>query len=444
MNENSSKDTNFINSKNTLTNDTINFNVFKKGNNNNNEYFNPMIENDLKLLNEKFYFNSIQFNHNDMNNKKNIIDTIDYILKINEIMNKSNEVKFFIYDKCFFNNNNYLNICIKKTIIENYFKYCEIVHKTNIDIFAFFPNKEPSKFNLCIDDLKDIIKHYEPYVLPNSIELNTFIQDKLFINPKFNLFDLSNNFLNRTTNNIFNITSNNEFNHNYLNNNTNNQLNNNIKPYNNNISKNKNKINNNDIIKNKNNNKNKKIISTKKNISNSTSSLVIPKKPKHKYDYFTPRFVKEKGIKKIGKCPCCPQKPGTWYKTKTSAYRYHLNTYHGISSTSLTTYDKPSKYKLTFINELTKEKNEKIMPGFKVNYELITVSDYQDITNKLWPPPYPSIECFSKEGYCEKCNQWIKLQTNTPSAKKIYKYWWKHSKIKRKLSKKLCLYDIEN
>ncbi len=47
----------------------------------------------------------------------------------------------------------------------------------------------------------------------------------------------------------------------------------------------------------------------------------IAKKPKNSYDFYTPRFVKGKGLKRMGKCPCCPQQPGTWYATKTSAYR---------------------------------------------------------------------------------------------------------------------------
>ena len=57
----------------------------------------------------------------------------------------------------------------------------------------------------------------------------------------------------------------------------------------------------------------------KKRISNGNE--VILRTPKHPYDFYTPRFVRGKGFKRMGKCPCCPQQPGTWYATKTSAYR---------------------------------------------------------------------------------------------------------------------------
>jgi len=61
----------------------------------------------------------------------------------------------------------------------------------------------------------------------------------------------------------------------------------------------------------------------KKRVMNTNTTETI-KMPKHPYDFYTPRIVRGKGLKRIGKCPCCPQEPGTWYKTKTSAYRLLL------------------------------------------------------------------------------------------------------------------------
>jgi len=78
------------------------------------------------------------------------------------------------------------------------------------------------------------------------------------------------------------------------------------------------------VIKNKSLNKKRKYVRRKK-IYNSL--IENENKPKRKCDFYTPRYVKGKGIKRIGKCPCCPQQPGIWYKTKTSAYRYYYFLY---------------------------------------------------------------------------------------------------------------------
>ncbi|CAG8475657.1 4965_t:CDS:2 [Paraglomus occultum] len=52
--------------------------------------------------------------------------------------------------------------------------------------------------------------------------------------------------------------------------------------------------------------------------------------PRFESDMYTPRWVRGVGKSKEGLCPHC--NPPRWYKTKISAYWYHLNYQHGISS----------------------------------------------------------------------------------------------------------------
>jgi len=76
-----------------------------------------------------------------------------YILYINNFF-------FFLYIHLYNVSNINLSNNMQKIIVENYFKYCEIIHKTNIDIFLILPNKELSKFNLDIANVKDILTRY--------------------------------------------------------------------------------------------------------------------------------------------------------------------------------------------------------------------------------------------------------------------------------------------
>ncbi|KAL6617237.1 hypothetical protein U3516DRAFT_866768 [Neocallimastix sp. 'constans'] len=266
---------------------------------------NKTINKDIENKKDNTDISSNDISSNNMVNKnqiheedhsKNVIDLLNninnYIKNLNE---NTPQFNYLMYSTSNINLSNNM----QKIIVENYFKYCEIIHKTNIDIFLILPNKELSKFNLDIANVKDILTRYG------------------------------------------------------------------------------------------------------------------------------------KGLKRIGKCPCCPQQPGVWYKTKTSAYSYHLSSSHGISPYTFSIYNKPSKYRLTIFNKYTNQKEQIEIPSTTKKYTIneIDNSDNKDITTILWPIPHVVHECIDKEGYCEKCNKWIKLETNTINTKKVFKHWWKHEKL---------------
>ncbi|POG72014.1 hypothetical protein GLOIN_2v1599300, partial [Rhizophagus irregularis DAOM 181602=DAOM 197198] len=57
---------------------------------------------------------------------------------------------------------------------------------------------------------------------------------------------------------------------------------------------------------------------------------VTKQPPRFDGDMYTPRWVRGVGKSKEGLCPHC--EPARWLKTKISAYWYHLNYQHGVSS----------------------------------------------------------------------------------------------------------------
>lgn len=67
----------------------------------------------------------------------------------------------------------------------------------------------------------------------------------------------------------------------------------------------------------------------------------IPRKQKLRYegDGYTPKWVRYTGQSKEGYCDTC--KPGKWLQLKNSAYWYHKQFFHGISSVSGKEFQKP-------------------------------------------------------------------------------------------------------
>lgn len=67
----------------------------------------------------------------------------------------------------------------------------------------------------------------------------------------------------------------------------------------------------------------------------------IPRKQKLRYegDQYTPKWVRYTGQSKEGYCDTC--KPGKWLQLKNSAYWYHKQFFHGISSVSGKEFQKP-------------------------------------------------------------------------------------------------------
>ncbi|CAG8583549.1 3662_t:CDS:10 [Dentiscutata heterogama] len=100
-------------------------------------------------------------------------------------------------------------------------------------------------------------------------------------------------------------------------------------------------------------------------------------------DMYTPRWVRGVGKSKEGLCPHC--EPARWLKTKISAYWYHLNYQHGISSITGRPFAQPIAERL----------------------------------NK---------KSGMKEALCHKCNKWILNQS--PRDKDVLVpeiYWYKHA-----------------
>ncbi|KAF7731898.1 hypothetical protein EC973_007729 [Apophysomyces ossiformis] len=65
---------------------------------------------------------------------------------------------------------------------------------------------------------------------------------------------------------------------------------------------------------------------------NNPSAIPRRQRPRHEDDDYTPKWVRYTGYLKEGYCDSC--KPGKWLQLKNSAYWYHKQFYHGISSVS--------------------------------------------------------------------------------------------------------------
>ncbi|RKP22805.1 hypothetical protein SYNPS1DRAFT_9804, partial [Syncephalis pseudoplumigaleata] len=93
-------------------------------------------------------------------------------------------------------------------------------------------------------------------------------------------------------------------------------------------------------------------------------------------DVYTPRRIEGVGRAKQGQCPICydEAKPA-WFCLKTSAYWYHMNFFHGISSVTRRPY-----------------------------------------ANPLY------------DGLCHQCRKWIPMDSVRHTAVKVPMiYWWKHA-----------------
>jgi hypothetical protein len=95
-------------------------------------------------------------------------------------------------------------------------------------------------------------------------------------------------------------------------------------------------------------------------------------------DLYTPRWVRYVGSKKEGLCDLC--EPNRWLQLKDSAFWYHKQFFHGISSSSGLVFASPNSYRSVWSTVACNE------PGISVN--LMT------------------------EGKCHHCQQWIPLFKN--------------------------------
>lgn len=87
---------------------------------------------------------------------------------------------------------------------------------------------------------------------------------------------------------------------------------------------------------------NEKDLDRSVNTSNNKSELIYRQR-RSDSDYYSPSWIKGRGVDREGLCPLCD--PSVWFKIKQSAYWYHLNFYHGISATTGKPYNHPISYK---------------------------------------------------------------------------------------------------
>lgn len=106
--------------------------------------------------------------------------------------------------------------------------------------------------------------------------------------------------------------------------------------------------------------------------------------PRFPGDEYTPRWVRGIGKAKEGLCPHCTDRQ-VWLKIKISAYWYHLNYQHGISSITGKPFRAPLEYRINPETEL-------------------------------------------KEALCHKCRNWINSESSRNKPVNIEEiYWWKHA-----------------
>ncbi|ORX87739.1 hypothetical protein K493DRAFT_237297 [Basidiobolus meristosporus CBS 931.73] len=107
--------------------------------------------------------------------------------------------------------------------------------------------------------------------------------------------------------------------------------------------------------------------------------------PRFEGDIYTPLWVRGVGKAKEGLCPLCKDRC-LWLKIKTSAYWYHLNYQHGISSNTGRPFASPVETRIHAVTGL-------------------------------------------KEALCHKCGQWVAYESprNSKSGNLEDAYWWRHA-----------------
>ncbi|KAI8872486.1 hypothetical protein GQ42DRAFT_114297, partial [Ramicandelaber brevisporus] len=107
---------------------------------------------------------------------------------------------------------------------------------------------------------------------------------------------------------------------------------------------------------------------------------------------YKPAAMRGTGDQKEGKCPICAANgEERWLRTKISAYWYHLNYTHGISSFTGQPYNDPI--------EIRTRENTAV------------VSNLTEL----------------RDGLCGVCNEWIKMDSSKGIAVAVPQmFWWKH------------------
>nr|KAJ3411607.1 hypothetical protein HK105_002584 [Polyrhizophydium stewartii] len=109
-------------------------------------------------------------------------------------------------------------------------------------------------------------------------------------------------------------------------------------------------------------------------------------------DVYTPRWVRLEGHKKEGLCQMCPS-PGRWLQLKNSAYWYHKQFTHGISSVSCRPFTPPTSIRVVWETTATNRHVAQRRETGENGYQTIACSSTHLIV----------------EGRCGTCHQWIQL-----------------------------------
>ncbi|KAJ3202980.1 hypothetical protein HDU67_000159 [Dinochytrium kinnereticum] len=115
-----------------------------------------------------------------------------------------------------------------------------------------------------------------------------------------------------------------------------------------------------------------------------------PQKLRFDGDLYTPAWVRLGGHLKEGLCELCP-KPGKWLQLKNSAFWYHKQFLHGISSVSGVAFTAPLDLRVVFLHNPTSESSTKNPDPTLPPTQVITVM---------------------VEGLCHECNQWHPLMNS--------------------------------
>ncbi|KAF8152340.1 hypothetical protein B0H34DRAFT_724751 [Crassisporium funariophilum] len=122
--------------------------------------------------------------------------------------------------------------------------------------------------------------------------------------------------------------------------------------------------------------------------------------PRNNLDLYTPRFVKGKGVEKVGLCPICvePHDRGgenkkLWLAMKFSAFNYHMQYAHGIAASSGRPFSPPTAFRVV----------PRPNPGKKEKHRI-------------------------QQGKCHKCAQWVAVEGIKDMESKVKElHWWKHA-----------------
>ncbi|KAF8970983.1 hypothetical protein BDZ97DRAFT_1411822 [Flammula alnicola] len=118
--------------------------------------------------------------------------------------------------------------------------------------------------------------------------------------------------------------------------------------------------------------------------------------PRSALDLYTPRFVKGKGVEKVGLCPVClesPERGGEnkklWLAMKFSAFNYHMQYAHGISASTGRPFSPPTAFRIV----------PRPNPGKKEKHRI-------------------------QQGKCDKCDKWVAVEGIKDMESKVKELHW--------------------